>query len=130
MDNVTFWIRQQMQKVESSAAAAQARVRQARSIADAVRAADVSVPGELRGLSHQMPGLRQLKQVTEQTLSRLLEAQLAELASLSAADAKARVTALHRHDWQFLRGTWGQLFLRADRDSRHILHAKEARPTS
>lgn len=127
MDATTFWVHQQMRRVDSAASSAQSQLSRARTMAEVVRLAEVSVPGPLHALRHQIQGLKTLRLAVERRLEALLEVQLAALEPLSLEEAKRQVAGLQRREWQALRGEWASVYRKAEADARRCL-AEKAKP--
>lgn len=130
MDPTAFWLQQRMRSVEQQAASGLARIRQARTLSDVVRAADVHVPAELRALRHQLSGLRQLQLAAERRLEELLAEQLRQLKATAEGEREAHRLRLLREEWSALRGTWAAYYRKAEADSLRIVRQPAAGPAS
>lgn len=124
MDATTFWVHQQIRRVDAAASSAQSQLSRARTMAEVVRLAEVSVPGPLHALRHRIQGLKTLRLAVERRLEALLVAQLAALEPLSLAAAQKYVAGLQCLEWQALRGEWASLYRKAEADARRCLAGK------
>lgn len=124
MDATTFWVHQQMRRVDAAASSAQSQLSRARTMAEVVGLADVSVPGPLHALRHQIQGLKTLRLAVERRLEALLVEQLTALEPLSLEEAQKHVAGLQRREWQALRGEWASVYRKAEADARRCLAGK------
>ena len=120
-----FWISQQQRKVETQASGNQARLRGAKTLAAAVRLADVSIPAEIRFMKHSIPGLRSLEHAVGRRLDELVDGALKEIAS-KASSAEARAArGRFIHECSVLRGKFSMQYRKADDESARLVYVKE-----
>lgn len=110
------------QRFEADCSAAESRILRARTMAEVVRATEVSVRPELRAMSRHYPGYRRMKSTAERRLEQLLKEQLEAMKALPLAEAEALFSRYRRQDWQSLRGTYASLYQRGDRAGQRLLH--------
>ncbi|RQR65689.1 hypothetical protein DIE18_04355 [Burkholderia sp. Bp9125] len=118
-------------RFEADCQAAESRIRQAHTMADVVRTAEVVAPVELRAMKNAFPGYRRLHGAAERRLETLLHEQLQAMKAATVDGADALFLQYRQHDWQALRGTYASLYQRGEHEARRLLHARrEASPDS
>jgi len=123
LDAGTWFIQQETQKFESRCHMGIQQVRNARTMWEVKRAADVHAPSILRGMHlHRQGAGRQLEQAAERKMGELLDTQLKEAAALTDIDARRKFLGKLRADeWNAMRGDYSQLYHRADREGQRLL---------
>lgn len=118
-------ITQRVQRVESDAANSQARLAYAKTIADVVRCADISVPAEVRFMRNSIRGLRSLEASAERRIEDIINDRLTQIADASTwADAKAE-RGRFIQECNVLRGKYSRQYGHADRESQRLVYAKQ-----
>jgi hypothetical protein len=120
MDANQFFIDQQVRQAESSAWSAANQIRSAPTIRAVLGLCDVPLHPMIRFMKHQIPGLRRLKEAAERRAEELVQAQLAELKTLSAEEKEQRLGQLRARDWMLLRGNFPRLAGLVDRESQKL----------
>lgn len=114
-----------VQRVESDATSQIARVNQARTIEEVVRAADVSVPAEIRFMRNSIPGLRRLESAAERRLDDLIKGRLNLITDAESATAAKAKRGRLLQDCSMLRGKFARQYGFADRESQRLVYLKE-----
>jgi hypothetical protein len=124
-DGTNWLISRAMQRVESEAGSQRGRVDHARTIAEVVRASEVTVPAEIRFMRNSIPALRQLESAAERRIEALINLRLNEISETpTSTEAKAK-RGLLIQDCSMLRGTFARQYGFADRESRRRVYLKE-----
>lgn len=126
MNPTVFFVRQQLQNLDSQCGTALARIGIARSMRDVKLACNVHAHSVVKPLADAKTLLRRVDQAAEQKLLQFLEVQMTELRSCATIDEfKAARGRLIRDQWEYLRGTFATIYRRAERDSMSIQAALE-----
>lgn len=116
-------LHQAMRRYESDCYLALLRLPYAKTLWEVNRAAQVHLPGILRGLHWPGQGVKQrLAHAAERRMSELLDAQLEKAAAIE--DPKARKEYLGRlrmTEWDALRGDYAMLYRKADVEAQKLL---------
>lgn len=130
MDANTFFIAQQMRQLASRAQGAVQQVRRAQTLRQVRDASHISIPSYLTAVSRSTPELRQLSQACETRAKELVQVDLAKMDAFAAEDKPAaeRIETLKQaygtllqHDWVFLRGQHGTIYVNATRHVEQLI---------
>lgn len=115
-----MWLSQQQRKVEY-----QTRLRMAKTLAEAVRLASISIPPQIRFMKNSIPGLRSLENAVGRRLEELVTERLALIeAKPTAAEAKTE-RGRFMQECIVLRGTFARQYGIAERESARLVYLKE-----
>lgn len=120
-----FWMQKQLQRVETSCRTAIAQINTARDMEAVIRAANVSVPSEVRAVFKASPEHKRLRSSVTRRLEQLGSAQLGHIEQ--AADyesAKEMFGRFLSREWQACRGEYGNVLVQLERKGRQLLHKK------
>lgn len=121
-------LQQQIRRVDQACSSAISRLPHTRTMREAVQAAHVPIPPELRALRHTSSAYRQLQSALTARLHALLKVQLEQARHTEdLEERKRRLAHWHLHDWQYLRGPHAALFREAESARVRLLTAP-ARP--
>lgn len=124
--HVEFFLRQKIGRFENEASGALHRIRLATTMRDVKFASDLHPDALIRRASEVTRGKQRVLRVATDRMSELLEIQLEELRKLGSAQEMKdlRVRLLQQH-WPYLRGTFAQVYVRADRTSQGLIYQQE-----
>lgn len=124
-DPTNVILHHQMREAQMRLVSARTMVERAQDMAQAARAADVSIPPLVRFMYRSLPEYRHLRGVLEQQLQRMLEAQAQRLKTLARQGDEQRVrhllAQLKRQEWPVLQGGFPRLLHQARRHEAAVL---------
>jgi hypothetical protein len=127
-DATHFIVQQLVTRLSNESSSAQARIRAATTMRQVKHAAGVQANSIIRALPQARQELRRVHDCAEKRMTELLDQQLDGLEKIQNSDLmRAEYGRLVRNDWCFLRGDFGSLYVRADREYQRLLQAAAQR---
>lgn len=122
-DLTQFYVNRLLNQLSSACSSAQARICTATTMRAVKFAADVQVNAMIRSLPDVRQEQYRMHDCAEKRMEVLLDQQLKALEGCPSSDQlRQEYSRLVRNDWVFLRGEFGRLYGRADREYHRLLH--------
>lgn len=126
MNNINFFIGQEINKVETRVRSATAALDRAKTIRDVVRESHVSVPATVSCLKHTIRGFSQLDHAAAKRIESIVEKFTGELdATSDFGEARKMQERFFGDELPFLRGRFSREHRNAERQILEIMRRKE-----
>lgn len=121
-----WYVNREISKTQSQCEMAMQRIRHARNLRELVQANHVHTQPYLRSVVQS--DLNRVKRLMEEQATKLIDAQLKNVAELPPADRKKALGVLQTTEWNFLRGNLPQHFRRVETESAKLLQTPQPTP--
>ncbi|MBY0240067.1 MAG: hypothetical protein K2X55_12200 [Burkholderiaceae bacterium] len=124
MINAThYYLERLLNQLSNDCGSAQARIRTSTTMQAVKFAANLHANPMIRSLPQVRQALHRVHDCAEKRMEVLLDQQLKALEIVQSSDELRRdYGRLVRHDWSFLRGDYGRVYVHADREYHRLLH--------